>query len=102
MRIFKKLIVSAVLGVSLLSSAAILAENQHEPVQVAKLEVVNQLSISAHEVGEDNFLQQVGTSQKKAAAESKAGVPMTTIAFLWIMATGLLFFVVRLTKRRIK
>ena len=102
MWLFKKLIVSVVLGVSLLSSLAIWAENKQEPLQVAKLDVVNQLSISAHQVGEDSFLQQVGTSKKKAAVQHKAGVPMSTISFFWIMATGLLFFVVRLAKRRIK
>lgn len=102
MRVFKKLIVSAMLGVSLLSSLAIGVENKHEPVQVAKLEVVNQLSISAHEVGGDSFLQQVGASKSKSAIQNETGIPMSAASVFWIMVTGLFFFVVRLAKRRIK
>lgn len=105
---FKKLLVSTVLGVLLFSSFALWAKGNDAlvsvtaPVQVAKLEVANQLSISAHQVGEESYIQQVGVLTVKVNHQHGAGMPMTTVSFLWLMAAALLFFVIRATTRRIK
>jgi hypothetical protein len=100
--ILKKILVSTIFGVLLLSSLTLLAKGKDEPVQVVQLEVVNQLSIGAHEVGEESYIQQVGVSKPRVVTQEKTGLPMTTVSFFWVMATGLLFFVARSTARRIK
>lgn len=100
---FKKLIVSVLLGASLLTSLTLGAKD-NKPTVIAKLDVENQLSISAHQSGQSNFINQVGVSGKKPAKKDQTltQVPMSVVSGFWTMAFALLFFVVRVTATRIK
>lgn len=100
---FKKLVVSVVLGVSLLSSLALWAKSKDEPIIVAKIEVKNQLSLSAHQVGEASFINQIEPSKVKVAEkQDEASLSVTKTSVFWTMAFALLFFVLRGATRRIK
>lgn len=99
----KKVLVSAALGTLLLFSLSLWAKGNQEQVMVAKLQVKNQLSISAHQSGEESFVQQVSTAKLKVDNQKQqSNLPMSVISVFWIMAFGLLFFVVRASTRRIK
>ncbi len=100
---FKKLIISILLGVSLLTSLTLGAQD-NKPTVIAKLDVENQLSISAHQSGQSHFINQIGVSSKQSAKKEEAHsqVPMSVVSGFWTMAFALLFFVVRVTARRIK
>lgn len=99
----KKVLVSAALGTLLLFSLSLWAKGNQEQVMVAKLQVKNQLSISAHQSGEESFVQQVSAAKLKVDNQKQqSSLPMSVISVFWIMAFGLLFFVVRASTRRIK
>ncbi|MGJ8619018.1 MAG: hypothetical protein ACSHWN_01700 [Methylophilaceae bacterium] len=100
---FNKKIVSVVLGVSLLTSLSLGAKD-NKPTVIAKLDVENQLSISAHQAGKSNFINQIGESGQKSAKKEQTltEVPMSVVSIFWTMAFALLFFVVRVSARRIK
>jgi hypothetical protein len=100
---FKKFIVSVVIGVSLLTSLTLGAKD-NKPTVLAKLDVESQLSISAHQTGQSNFINQIGVSGKLPAKRNQvlSEVPMSVVSVFWTMAFALLFFVVRVTARRIK
>ena len=101
----KKLVFSFVLGLTLFTSLTIGAQgkekpNKEEPILVAKIDVENQISISDHEAGQANFINQVGVL--KADQKTQENVPMSVGSVFWTMAFGLLIFVIRVTARRIK
>jgi len=99
----KKLLVSIALGSLLLFSLSLWAKSNHEPVLVADLQVNNQLSISAHQSGDKSFVQQVvATKVKVDNQKQQLNLPMSVVSVFWIMAFALLFFVIRVTTRRIK
>lgn len=99
----KNLLVSVLLGVSLLVSLGLQAQTEQPAVQVAQLNVEQQLSLSAHADGETSFLNQVGINHKEIVIESnQAGLPVSVSSVIWIMMFGLLFFVVRAVTKRIK
>jgi len=100
---FKKIVVSVVLGVALLTSFALWAKTNDAPTVMAKIDVQDQLSFSAHQAGESTFINQIGDAKHSSAVtqgESKAA--MSLVSVLWTMAFALLFFVIRVTARRIK
>ena len=100
---FKKGLVSVTLGAMLLLSLSLWAKSNQEPTVVAKLQVENQLSISAHQGGEESFMQQVSTSKAKAPKQHvEESLPMSVLSVFWIMMLGLLFFVIRVSTQRIK
>jgi hypothetical protein len=100
---FKKMVVSVVLGVSLLSSLTLLAKNSDKPVVVAKLHVEHQLSISAHGVGEDIFIQQVSLDKSVlAAGQGGENLPIPLLSGFGVMVFGLMFYVLRSSRQRIK
>jgi hypothetical protein len=100
---FKKVLVSVALGSLLLFSLSLWAKDNHKPVLVAELQVNNQLSISAHQSGEESFVQQVSATKIKVDNQKQQkNLPMSVISAFWIMAFALLFFVIRVTTRRIK
>lgn len=99
----KKVLVSVALGSLLLFSLSLWAKGNQEPVLVAKLQVENQLSISARQSGDESFVQQVSTAKLKVDNQKQEqNLPMSVISVFWIIAFGLLFFVIRATTRRIK
>ncbi|MEE9331431.1 MAG: hypothetical protein V3U89_04285 [Methylophilaceae bacterium] len=100
---FKKVIVSVVLGISLLSSLALLAQNSDKPVVMAKLNVEHQLSISAHGAGEENFIQQVRVDKSVLAlGQGRKNLPIPLLSGLGVVMFGLMFFVLRASRQRIK
>ncbi len=100
---FKKLITSIVLGISLVTSLTLGAKD-NKPTVIAKLDVESQISISAHQSGQSNFINQIGVSEKKPSKKDQtlAQVPMSVVSGFWTMVFALLFFVVRVTATRIK
>lgn len=100
---FKQIVVSIVLSVSLLSSIALWAQGSNQPAVVAKLEVTHQLSISEHEQNEAKFIQQVAEEKHiLSLMQTKNGVPMPILSALGIMVFGLMYFVLRSSRQRIK
>jgi hypothetical protein len=99
---FKRLVVSAVLGVALLTSFALWAKPSDAPTMVAKIEVHNQLSFSAHEAGESKFISQIGDAKQSETKLGESKMAMSVVSVFWTMAFALLFFVIRVTARRIK
>ncbi|MFW5432075.1 MAG: hypothetical protein ACKE5M_08655 [Methylophilaceae bacterium] len=100
---FKKALVSVTLGVLLLFSLSLWAKSNQEPVLVAKLKVDNQLSISAHQVGEESFISQVGAKKDiPAKVQGEKNVPMSLLSVFGVMAFGLIYFVHRSSRQRIK
>ncbi len=98
----KKVLVSVVLGVALFTSFALWAKPSEMPTMVAKIEVQDQLSFSAHQAGEVTFINQVGDgTQSSASKQGETKAAMSLVSVLWTMAFALLFFVIRLTARRI-
>jgi len=100
---FKKAVVSVVLGVSLFSSIALWAQNDEQAAVVAKLDVTHQLSISEHNLGGDRFIQQVGEEKQVIPfLQATDGLPMPLIPALGVMVFGLMYFVLRASRNRIK
>jgi len=98
----KKRILAVILGVSLMSSFMLWANT--EVTAVHQLDVEQQLSISAHDAGEGHFITQVTPKQGVAAivrdAEGNVTVPfMTGLGFL---VFGLMYFVLRASRPRVK
>lgn len=99
----KKLFVSMLLGASLFTSMVLWAKADQDAVQVAQLNVNQQLSLSAHADGETSFLNQVGINHKQIVIETnQSPLPMPLSSIIWTMLFGLMFFVVRAVTRRIK
>lgn len=100
---FIKLITSVVLAIALMTSLTLVAKD-NKPTVIAKLDVENQLSISAHQSGQSHFINQIGTSEKKPATKNQTltQVPMSVVSGFWTMVFALLIFVVRVTATRIK
>ena len=100
---FKKLITSVVLAVALMTSLT-LGARDNKPTVIAKLDVEHQLSISAHQSGQSNFINQIGVTDKKTVnkGETLTKVPMSLVSGFWTMVFALLIFVARVTARRIK
>lgn len=99
----KKLFVSFVLGASLLTSMVLWAKAEQNTVQVAQLNVEQQLSLSAHEDGDTSFLNQLGVNHKKIVMETnQTPLPMPVSSMIWTMLFGLMFFVIRAVTKRIK
>lgn len=105
---FKKLLVSFILGIALFTSLTIGAKVKDEPTKdkpilVAKIEVNNQLSISDQQMGETSFINQVSVLKQVDTREKpQENVPLSVISVFWTMAFGLLIFVIRVTARPIK
>ena len=99
----KKLITSVVFAIALMTSLTLGAKD-NKPTVIAKLDVENQLSISAHQSGQSHFINQIGVAEKKPASkdQTQAQVPMSVVSGFWTMVFALLFFVVRVTATRIK
>lgn len=99
----KKILVSVVLGALLFVSFSLWAKNNQEQVLVAKLQVENQLSISAHQVGEDRFINQVGAKKDMLEkVQSERNIPMPLLSSFGVMIFGLMYFVLRSSRQRIK
>jgi len=100
---FKKAVVSVVLGISLMSSIVLWAKSSEDAQVVAKLDVTQQLSISEHNLGEGDFIQQV-REQPKAIPfiPTTDDVPMPLLPALGVMVFGLMYFVLRSSRNRIK
>jgi len=98
---FKKAVVSVVLSVSLFSSLALWAKSDEQPKIVAKLEVTSQLSMSEHNVGGHGFIQQV-TEDSTLAFIGPDSMPMPLVPALGVMVFGLMYFVLRSSRNRIK
>lgn len=101
---FKQLAVSIVLGVSLLSSVVIWAQNNEEPVIMAKasdLDVANQLSISEYSKGNDSYVNQVGKPTKAASKQNSEDISVSMVAGFWVMLFALFVFVTRSSTRRL-
>lgn len=96
----KKVLVSVGLGVLLLFSLTLWAQNNQEPVVVASLEVKNQLSISALQLGEDRFISQV-SSPKVITVAGKKESPVPLLSSLGVIAFGLIYFVIRSSRQRV-
>ena len=80
---FKQLVVSIVLGISLLSSVVIWAQNNEEPVIMAKasnLDVAHQLSISEYSKGNDSYVNQVGKATKAAGKQKSEEISVSMVA----------------------
>jgi hypothetical protein len=88
---FRKFVISVMFGVLMLSSLALVADDGSAPVKLAVLEVENQLSVSAHQGGEQSFIQQV----KPAEAQAKKDVSIPVVTGFWLMMFGLFLFVLR-------
>ncbi len=100
---FKRLVVSIVLGVSMLSSIALWAKNDRQPTVVAKLDVMHQLSISEHNLGGDRFIKQVSDEPSALSLiQTTDGVPMPFLSVLGILVFGLMYFVLRSSRNGIK
>jgi hypothetical protein len=96
----KKVLVSVALGSLLLFSLSLWAKTKQEPIQVAAIAVENQLSISAHQAGKEDYLQQVTAPKTKAINPiDESNLPVSVISVFWTMAFGLLFFVIKATRR---
>jgi hypothetical protein len=98
---FKQLVISVILGVSLLFSVALWAQNSDaKPTVVAKLDVEQQLSLSAHEASEGQFIQQLSTDKSPAMVKEEVAVPL--MSALGLMVFALMYFVLRSSRRRVK
>jgi len=96
---FKKFVVSLILGVSLFSSVFLWAKNSDVPT-VAKLDVEQQLSISAHKTGDDQFAKKVSSDQDASILKEKVRVPLMSV--LGLLVFGLMYFVLRSSRQRVK
>lgn len=96
----KKVLVSVGLGVLLLFSLTLWAQNNQAPIMVASLEVENQLSISALQLGEDRFIGQVGP-KKVVTVASKKDLPAPLLSSFGVIAFGLIYFVIRSSRQRV-
>ncbi len=100
---FKKSVISVALGISLFTSVALWAESDEQSAVVAKLDVAQQLSISEHDLGESGFIQQVSDQpQLIPFIPAVEEVPMPLLPALGIMVFGLMYFVLRSSRNRIK
>ncbi len=88
---FRKLVVSAMFGMLMLSSLALVADDGSASIKLAILEVENQLSVSALQGGEQSFIQQV----KPAEGQPKKEVSIPVVTGFWLMLFGLFLFVLR-------
>lgn len=99
---FKQLVIAIVLGVSLFSSIALWAQNEQAPVIVAQLQVERQLSISAHQNGEENFIEQVSVqNQTSSVSQVRNNTRVPVLTMLGVMVFGLVCFVLRVSRKRI-
>jgi hypothetical protein len=88
---FRKLVVSAMFGMLMLSSLALVADDGSASIKLAILEVENQLSVSALQGGEQSFIHQV----KPAEGQPKKEVSIPVVTGFWLMLFGLFLFVLR-------
>ncbi len=100
---FKQFAVLTVLSVSLFSSTVLWAKGGDKPVVVAKLDVAHQLSISAHQNGEEKFIEQVSVSRHATPLKQvQKDARVTGLAASGLIGFGLIYFVFRASRRRIK
>lgn len=95
----KKFVVSVILGASLFSSVFLWAKNSDAPV-VAKLNIEQQLSISAYQSGHSQFIQQVSADQGALIVKNEVAVPLMSVLGLLVFA--LMYFVLRSSRQRVK
>lgn len=101
---FKKVIVSVTLGALLLFSLSLWTKSNTVPaMMVATPDVEHQLSISAHESNEESFINQVGAKEgTPVKVQSEKNIAMPLLSSLGVMVLGLMYFVLRSSRQRIK